>query len=145
MRRKILALNGSKSYTPIAIFMDESNDNQFISIPRDIADILARTFANNSSNANYLNSFLKLKADQEQKVTLNFVIDDQETAEYNNLFAVSELRNCLILLVKNTAPGPDNIPTALIEHLPENIRLFSYICITEYEQNEPSPPSGLLQ
>ena len=90
MWKKIRALNGSKSYTPISILIDERNNNQLISNPRDIADILAQTFASNSSDANYSDSFLKLKAEQEQTVTLKFEIGNQEAAEYNNLFGTTK-------------------------------------------------------
>ena len=47
---------------------------------------------------------------------------------------MAELQNCLKLLVKNSAPGPDDIPTALIKHLPDNIKtILLHLYITDYK------------
>ena len=72
---------------------------------KDIADLLAKTFSNNSSSTHYSKQFQHIKKNAD-KTKLNFKSNNLE--DYNRPFSLSELTDC-IMKSHNTAVGPDEI------------------------------------
>ena len=70
-----------------------------------IADLLAKTFSNNSSSTHYDKQFQHIKKNAE-KTKFNFKSNNLEV--YNRPFSLSELTDC-IMKSHNTAVGPDEI------------------------------------
>ena len=70
-----------------------------------IADILASTFAHNSSSDHYTDKFQRCKAHQEKRA-INFTSDNQES--YNLPFSMTELQTALHKS-HDSAAGPANI------------------------------------
>ena len=72
---------------------------------KDIADLLPKTFSNNSSSTHYSKQFQHIKKNAE-KTKLNFKSNNLE--DYNRPFSLSELTDC-IMKSHDTAVGPDEI------------------------------------
>ena len=81
---------------------------------KDIADLLTKTFSNNSSSTHYSKQFQHIKKNAE-KTKLNFKSNNLE--DYNRPFSLSELRDC-IMKSHNTAVGPDEIHYEFLKKLP---------------------------
>ena len=81
---------------------------------KDIADLLAKTFSNNSSSTHYSKQFQHIKKNAE-KTKLNFKSNNLE--DYNRPFSLSELTDC-IMKSHNTAVGPDEIHYQFLKKLP---------------------------
>ena len=81
---------------------------------KDIADLLAKTFSNNSSSTHYSKQFQHIKKNAE-KTKLNFKSNNLE--DYNRPFSLSELTDC-IMKSHNTAVGPDEIHYEFLKKLP---------------------------
>ncbi|XP_076392697.1 uncharacterized protein LOC143265297 [Megachile rotundata] len=126
---KINAMRRNKktSRAPILI----CNSNSIISDPQEIANTLASSFAKNSSSENYSDDFRQLKEIQEGKTTAE--ITNSHGSYLNTPISISELKEVL-KTIKNSSPGPDNIPNKLIKNLPEigiQTLLFIYNIIWE--------------
>ena len=80
----------------------------------DIADVLADTFAEKSSSANYSTAFQKFQNFKE-KTKLNFKSNNDEL--YNKDFTIKELRKAL-KKCHDTAVGCDDIHYQFLKHLP---------------------------
>ena len=80
----------------------------------DIADVLADTFAEKSSSANYSTAFQKFQNFKE-KTKLNFKSNNDEL--YNKDFTIKELRKAL-KKCHDTAVGCDDIHNQFLKHLP---------------------------
>jgi len=87
---------------------------------KDIADLLADTFASNSSTQNYGKEFQKIKRNSE-KTQLKFQSDNME--EYNKTFSIQELKDSL-KRSHNTAEGPDEVNYEFIKQLPDASLLY---------------------
>jgi ribonuclease HI len=92
------------------------------------ADLLAETFASNSSSINYDQQFIDFKASQEDQSKCDI------TDNSNNINKDLSMHELLSVLPQlgNTSPGPDNIPNAIIKHLPMSglnylLNLYNYI------------------
>ena len=81
---------------------------------KDIADLLAKTFSNNSSSNNYSKQFQYIKKNAE-KTKLNFKSNNLEY--YIHLFSLCELTDC-IMKSHGTAVGPDEIHYEFLKQLP---------------------------
>ena len=81
---------------------------------KDIADLLAKTFSNNSSSTHYSKQFQHIKKNAE-KTKLNFKSNNLE--DYNRPFSLSELTDC-IMKSHSTAVGPDEIHYEFLKKLP---------------------------
>ena len=81
---------------------------------KDIADLLAKTFSNNSSSTHYSKQFQHIKENAE-KTKLNFKSNNLE--DYNRPFSLSELTDC-IMKSHSTAVGPDEIHYEFLKKLP---------------------------
>ena len=79
----------------------------------DIADVLADTFAEKSSSANYSTAFQKFQNSKE-KTKLNFKSNNNEL--YNKDFTMKELRKAL-KKCHDTAVGCDDIHYQFLKHL----------------------------
>lgn len=98
--------------------------NNKITEIKDIADILAKTFAENSSSKNYNQQFQILKENQE-KYKINFDSNNQEP--YNELFTLNELKDA-IEKSHNSAVGPDEVHYSFLKQIPpESIQLLLQI------------------
>ena len=90
------------------------NSGDTAKTPKDIADTLADTFANNSSSSHYSKEFQDHKSKIE-KHNINFKSKNEE--EYNSLFTIDDLIDS-IKNAKDTAAGPDEIYYQFLKHLP---------------------------
>lgn len=108
--RKTRTISGS-SNPPASIALIQGDC--VIDDPQDVAELLAVHFASVSSNENYEASFRKIKRDLE--TPLDFATD--EDLSYNSDLTIEELEYALIRS-KDSAPGPDDIPTAMLKNLP---------------------------
>ena len=115
--QNIQRIQGKFKPNNINILINE--EKKIISNSDEIADELAKTFAKNSSDENYQNSFLIKKnnsilsqkfatqSNTKMDTLLNSEIDIKEITEI--------LNGC-----KNSSPGPDLIPNILLKNLPES-------------------------
>jgi len=86
--------------------------------PNEMINHLSKHFSNTSHDNNYSDNFRTYKVQQEQNplpINLDFI------AEYNLNFTLEEFE-WAISSVKGTAPGADNIPYAMIQHLPNGAK-----------------------
>ena len=95
---------------------------------KDIADVLADTFAEKSSSSNYSTSFQKFQ-NTKDKTKLNFKSNNDE--HYNKDFTIKELRKAL-KKSHDTAVGSDDIHYQFLKHLPLRsldslLRIFNHI------------------
>ncbi len=109
--------------------------------PQAISNLLAETFANNSSDSNYNQNFLvsiptNFNIDQEHIKTLLKTNEE----EHNQSFIMSEL---LFVLnkCKNSTPGPDNLPNSFLKNLPDVgleylLQLYNHIWTTQSFPNQ---------
>lgn len=91
------------------------NHGTLLTSKHDIANILAETFAKNSSTENYQPNFQKIRTNQET-IKLNFI--SQNTEIYNQPFSMEELLNSL-KCCHDTAVGPDKVHYQFLKHLPQ--------------------------
>ena len=86
-----------------------------VTSPKEIADCLAASIADQSSTAHYTPEFQRIKI-REERYPINFLSDNSE--DYNQPFSLEELRDSLSKS-HDTAPGPDEIHYQFLKHLPE--------------------------
>ena len=111
-----IALTNTSKPSPPTITL-KTNDG-YTHDPQLTSELLAEAFATSSSNHNYSKEFLKVKNTEEAK-TIDISSDSLE--DYNSPLTLQELQFVLSKYPKNIAPGPDNIPIALIRNLPEDM------------------------
>lgn len=130
--RAINRIQGRKS-SSIAAFL-VTDDGVTKDSHDDMANLLANTFAENSSDANYSSEFLELKKETEAALehtdTLMSAPTENED-KINSLFTLRELQAALASC-KNSSPGPDGIPSILIKNLPMSglrwlLALYNYM------------------
>jgi ribonuclease HI len=112
MWRKIQILNGTKPPPPTITLKTVDGYSQD---PTTTSTLLAEAFASVSSNQSYSKEFLEFKT-AEEATSLHY--DSEDTEDYNQPITEEELRLALGHYIKNTAPGPDDIPAAFLRHLP---------------------------
>ena len=100
-----------------AIHILHQNNISYSTIP-EIANKLADSFAESSSNMHYTEEFLNQKQIAERNV-ISFEPDQNET--YNRPLARFELDEAL-QHINNSSPGPDNINYLMISNLPERAK-----------------------
>jgi len=83
----------------------------------DIADTLAESFSEISSNKHYSSKFQSHNANAERQ-TLKFNSHNMET--YNTPFSIDELLDALSSS-NNSAVGPDDIHYQMLKHLPSEV------------------------
>ena len=83
----------------------------------DIADTLAESFSEISSNKHYSSKFQSHKAHAERQ-TLKFNSHNMET--YNTPFSIDELLDALSSS-NDSAVGPDDIRYQMLKHLPSEV------------------------
>ena len=81
---------------------------------KDIADLLAKTFSNNSSSTYYSKQFQHIKKNAE-KIQLNFKSNNIE--DYNRPFSLTELTDC-ILKSHDTVVGSNGLHNEFLKKLP---------------------------
>ena len=108
-----------KAYQKVNIIKE--NGQTYSTVP-EIANRLAQTFSNTSSNSNYTQEFQDYKRIQEQS-HINFDSDNLEP--YNRNFTLKDLQNQLSK-TKNTSPGGDGIYYQMIKKLPE--KAMQHLC-----------------
>ena len=89
-------------------------EGETISDPKDIANCLAKSFAKNSSNGNYIPKFQSYQKNIERNA-IKFKTKNHH--QYNKKLTLKELR-LSIKKSKNTSPGPDQIHYQFLKHLP---------------------------
>lgn len=106
----------------------EKNNGSFTSNPVEISNLLAKTFATNSSSENYDPKFLDNKNYQETYSNFNIT---ENSNPINDDITLHELIQ-VITQSKNSSPGPDNIPNIIIKHLPARaleylLQLYNFV------------------
>merc|ERR1711895_172989 len=112
----------------IRILKDQGPAGQIYSDTDDIAERMARNFAEVSSDNNYTSSFLQKKIHAEQNMP-NF--EERTNHYYNQDFTLEELDSALSS-VGNTAPGEDEITYEMIKNLPTHIRELLVVMFNKF-------------
>ena len=107
-------LSGKRSQTTIPIIRTAGN-NERISEPTAVTNIIAEGFAKNSSNNNYTHGFIEHASANVNIRPENFISNNEEG--YNCLFSLSEL-TMAIASSGNTSVGPDDLHYSFFRHLP---------------------------
>ncbi|XP_044582995.1 uncharacterized protein LOC123264014 [Cotesia glomerata] len=109
---KIHCLNTGKKKAFSTIVLEKDN-GKFTAHPKETANMLADSFALNSSSSNYEDKFLDFKKREET----NSLFDTQDNSLlFNKELSMHELTRELAKL-RNSSPGPDGIPNILIKNL----------------------------
>jgi ribonuclease HI len=116
--KKIGSIDGKRRSLNIKQLRNE--DGTVITNKKDIANMMADTFAANSSNSNYDGTFLNIKQNIEQ-TALNININN--AADYNVDFIEEEMMSALDDC-SGTSPGPDGVEYDLIKQLDRPIKLI---------------------
>ena len=108
-------------------------NDSLISDGKEVANLLATTFEENSSSNHYSKNFQKIK-NAKEKIPCFFKPSDSEI--YNKPFTLYELTDAL-QKAKNTAVGPDSIHYQLLTHLPDPcldilLKVFNEIWISGF-------------
>lgn len=113
--RKIRSLNGCSSNRQITAMEDNGT---LETDPKNIADILALNFSNNSSSRNFSPRFRSYAA------TRNISLNTTDNAGvYNIPFSLIEFRSAL-RSCGGTSPGPDNVRYEMLKNLDSNSRQY---------------------
>lgn len=87
------------------------------------ANLLAETFAQNSSDANFTEEFLRTKSELDSNITADFTTKlNINDGEINNSFTFVELDDAIKTLKSKSSPGDDEICNEMIKQLPEKCR-----------------------
>lgn len=102
----------------MAPFIIDSNGDVKEKI-KDITNLLANTFAANSSDSNCEAKLTNYKRELEPQISnkTQQAICEDVGEPINSLICMNEITTVL-RLCKKTSPGPDGIPSILIKHLP---------------------------
>ena len=119
----------------IKILCDEVQPTLTYSTPRDIADILAKTFASVSSNDNYIPSFLPRKRLIEQ----NLPDFGNMNCSYNKKFEMRELE-CILAKINNITPGEDGVTYGMIKNMPVKAKEFLLRVFNRFFRESYFPP-----
>lgn len=126
MWKKIRLLNNSK--TKFNTIVLEKSDGTLTSNPTQTSNLLAESFATNSSSNNYEEHFIEYKSRQE--INSNFDVNNNS----NPINTKITIREFMLVLSQtgNSSPGPDNIPNMMIKHLPAGaleylLKIYNYI------------------
>lgn len=118
-------IEGKNRMSFTSVLTDDSGNS--ITDPFGMADLLADSFASNSSDNNYSAAFSKFKIETENETAASNRSDKCEDRydddPINSPFTEAEL-DIAISLCKNSSPGPDGIPIILVKNLPTNGRKF---------------------
>ncbi|KAL4113976.1 hypothetical protein QTP88_017519 [Uroleucon formosanum] len=110
--KKIRSLKGYKSH----LCPDRLSDNNtFYDSPVNIAEAFAQSFKTNNSNLNYSDKFLSFK---NAYPPISNLVPSSNEHSFNLPLNLKELLTVL-QNSKSKSPGPDNIPNAFIQNLPE--------------------------
>ena len=115
MLRKTNGKNLSKSHQKQMTKNKEKKKKKKKKKKKGIADVLVETFQQSSSCANYKKSWQNVKINEQEKHTLNFNSDNNET--YNIPFTIPELMESL-QNAHDSATGTDEIRYQILNHLP---------------------------
>ena len=119
----------------IKILCDEVQPTPTYSTPRDIADILAKTFASVSSNDNYIPSFLPRK----RLIKQNLPDFGNMNCSCNQKFKMRELE-CILAKIKNTTPGEDGVTYGMIKNMPVKAKEFLLRVFNRFFRESYFPP-----
>nr|CAH7717614.1 unnamed protein product [Callosobruchus chinensis] len=134
--RKIKSISGNPSNWNIRCLKEDSvvHTNKLA-----IAEALSKTYYKNSSNENYNHEFIEHKTDIERiPISINNSSDP-----INTPISEAELQEALMDM-KDTSPGPDDIPPIFLKNLPyaakqHLLRIYNTICRTSRNLESPLP------
>lgn len=95
-----------------------SDDGEIHHEPLDIANILAKTFADNSSDKNYTPAFARTKTSEHPNEIDIDAPSSEINPELDEMFEKQEIKT-LIKISRNSAAGPDGIFNIFLKNLPE--------------------------
>ena len=113
-------MNGTKTNFKMS---DLTKDGVSYTSNKDKADLLAKQFADVSSNKNYPDKFLSFKNNFETSNVADYTdtsTPEQRDSELNEDIGMSELVTVLKQCKKKSAPGADGILYSMIKNLPDS-------------------------
>lgn len=113
--KKIKSIAGKSSHMEIAAL--QKNDLSMITDNNEIAEELANAYCLHSKNDNYDPDFLVFKQKQEK----NTIMIHENADPINTPISLHEFNDALHEL-KNTSPGPDDIPPIFLKNLPSSAK-----------------------
>ena len=113
----IRKITGKYNNTPIKHL---TKNNIKVTSKKDIANLLAETFAQNSSQKNQ-NPTFQTRKQKEEKKKIN--LQSQNNENYNQLFSMTELKEA-VTKAHNTAVGPDEIHYEFLKKLPNSSKNY---------------------
>ena len=110
-----------KNIAPPSIRILNDPDQQGVqyTTPSEISEILAKTFAQVSSDDNYTNEFIPKKTQAEQ----NMPDFGGLNTFYNKPFSVKDLNN-ILSKTNDTAPGEDGVTYQMIRNMPDHAKKY---------------------
>lgn len=117
MWRKIHVLNRFKP-PPSTITLKDDYD-EYSQSPTTTTELLAKTFAAISSDAQHTPTFLAYKRNAEQNL---MEINSNSDADCNTNITITKIHNRLPKFIRNTSPRPDNISSTFIKHLSDQMK-----------------------
>ncbi|XP_076386029.1 uncharacterized protein LOC143264125 isoform X1 [Megachile rotundata] len=111
MWNKLKEINGQKVNSQITAI--KGIDNSIITDSIEMANLLATTFAKNSSNENFDPNFLKIKDSAEESARIEPIDSLAKNHPLNTEISFAELQSRVLILksAKKSSPGPDMIPS----------------------------------
>ncbi|KAG5873250.1 hypothetical protein JTB14_010787 [Gonioctena quinquepunctata] len=131
--RKVKAIAGNGFSQPFKYSRMETGD--ISDSPSTIAECLVRQFCTTSSNNNYEQEFLRLKAQHE--LPLDF--GTPEYLHYNSPFTLAEFDYALSC-TEPSAPGPDSLNYEILKHLSYEFKISLLISFNKIWNSHTYPP-----
>lgn len=133
---RIRKLQGKFTPSPLPIL---KMGNNYISDPKQVADILGSHFSNISSVSNYSPEF-----QQQRNNTVNVPPHSNNTESFNIPFSMEEMENA-ISKSSPTSPGEDEIRYEMVKNLPECSKIFLLDTLNGFWKYHSYPSSWKLQ
>ena len=103
------------------------SNNQHVDTNQGTVNLLAKTFSDVSSDANYTHTFIthkiSLKTNHTHLFTHNINTPDKYP-ELNHPFSFNELYSAVQQLKIYSSPGEDRITYVMLQHLPKCLKVF---------------------
>lgn len=115
--KKVKAIKGLQTSCNIPYI---NHNDSIVTSSLEIAELFSDSFETNSSDSNYSEEFQRYKAATE---TNNPIQITEDISPINKPITIFELEESIGSL-KNSSPGPDNIPNVFIKNLPQEAKTY---------------------